>query len=293
MTDRIIEIAETSAFLSFENHLLKIRLSDRQIVSVPVGEIQCLVLANPALTITGSLLAELANAGVIVVISGSNRMPVSMQLPLEGNYIQTERFHAQTQASQPLNKRLWQRIIKEKIKRQGMLLKNLYGDDFSLLSWSKEVNSGDTNNLEGRAATVYWKHIFNDRFCRDRTLSDNNLLLNYGYAILRAMTARACCSAGLHPTLGINHHNRYNPYCLADDLMEPYRYLVDKKVAELNPANQMICELDKKMRSELLSSLLSKVETERGMWQLSDLLRISAGQVADSYQSGEVKLQYN
>ena len=180
MTDRIIEIAETSAFLSLENHLLKIRLAERKLITVPVNEIQCLVLANPAVTVTGALLAELAAAGVIVVSSGSNRLPVGMQLPLDGNYIQNERFRAQLKASQPLNKRLWQCIIKEKIRRQGLLLQHIRNDDFNLLAWSKEVNSGDTNNLEGRAAVVYWKHIFNQHFCRDRECSDNNLLLNYG-----------------------------------------------------------------------------------------------------------------
>ena len=292
MTDRIIEIAETSAFLSLENHLLKIRLAERKLITVPVNEIQCLVLANPAVTVTGALLAELAAAGVIVVSSGSNRLPVGMQLPLDGNYIQNERFRAQLKASQPLNKRLWHCIIKEKIRRQGLLLQHIRNDDFNLLAWSKEVNSGDTNNLEGRAAVVYWKHIFNQHFCRDRECSDNNLLLNYGYAILRAMAARACCSVGLHPTLGVNHHNRYNPYCLADDLMEPFRYVIDKKVAELNPNNQIINNLSREIRAELLNSLLTKIETARGMWQISALLRISAGQIAESYQCGEVKLKY-
>ena len=157
---------------------------------------------------------------------------------------------------------------------------------------SKEVKSGDTNNTESRAAVIYWKHIFNQKFLRDRDCADNNLLLNYGYAILRAMTARAICSVGLHPTLGINHHNRYNPYCLADDLMEPYRYIVDRKVAALNPENLAVSALTRELRAELISCLLAKVETERGAWQLSDLLRISAGQVAESYQEGELCLKY-
>ena len=106
------------------------------------------------------------------------------------------------------------------------------------------------------------------------------------------MAARACCSVGLHPTLGVNHHNRYNPYCLADDLMEPFRYVIDKKVAELNPNNQIINNLSREIRAELLNSLLTKIETARGMWQISALLRISAGQIAESYQCGEVKLKY-
>lgn len=293
MTDRIIEIADTAAFLSLDNGLLKIKLPTGDITSVPVSEIQCLILANPAVTITGALLAGLASAGVITVISGSNRMPVAMQLPLDGNYIQNERFRAQIGASLPLRKRLWQTVIREKIKKQGELLIRLHGDDFNLLKLSSLVNSGDTENIEGRAAVIYWKHLFDKPFLRDRDEVDNNALLNYGYAVLRAMTARACCAAGLHPTLGINHHNRYDPYCLADDLMEPFRWLVDCKVAELNPQNHEVQELTREVRRELLNALLQKVETGKGMWHLADLLKTSAFQVADSFQSGENKLHYS
>ena len=293
MTDRIIEIADTAAFLSYENHLLKIRVPDGGVTTVPVSEIQCLILANPALTITGALLAELAEAGVMVVTSGSNRLPVSMHLPLDGNYVQNERFRSQISASLPLQKRLWQCVVKEKIRSQGQLLHDLHGDDFHLLQMSTQVSSGDKENLEGRAAVIYWKHLFAEPFFRDRDESDNNMLLNYGYAILRAMTARACCGAGLHPTLGINHHNRYNPYCLADDLMEPYRWLVDRKVVELNPENNSLDSLSRELRRELLETLLGKVQTSRGMWSLSDLLKRSAFQLAESFTSGEMRLHYD
>ena len=292
MIERIIEIADTAALLSLENNLLKIKIPDKEVTNVPVAEIQCLILANPALTITGALLAALASKNVIVVISGTNRMPSAMQIPLDANYIQNERFRAQTAAALPLNKRLWQTIIKEKIKNQGRLLKKLHGNDFNLLKLSEKVNSGDTENIEGRAAAIYWKNLFNSPFLRDRENNDNNLLLNYGYAILRAMTARACCGAGLHPTLGINHHNRYNSYCLADDLMEPFRFVIDEKVAELNPDNNTVVELTKDFRKELLNTLLEKIETSQGYWQISDLLKKSAIQVAESYQTGEMHLRY-
>lgn len=292
MIEHIIEIADTAAFLSLENNLLKIKIPDKDITTVPITEIQCLILANPAVTITGALMSELALHGVIIVISGTNRLPTAMQLPLDANYIQNERFRAQTTASMPLNKRLWQIIIKEKIKNQGKLLQKLHGDDFHLLKLSEKVNSGDTENIEGRAAAIYWKNIFSVPFIRDRENDDNNLLLNYGYAILRAMTARACCGAGLHPTLGINHHNRYNSYCLADDLMEPFRFIIDRKVAELNPENNKVTELTKELRKELLNVLLEKIETSHGNWQISDLLKTSAAQVAESYKSEEIKLKY-
>ena len=292
MTDRIIEIADTAAHLSLDNNLLKLKLPTGQCTTVPISEIQCLIIANPAVTVTGALLAQLSDSGAIVVISGSNRLPTAMQLPLNGNYIQNERFRAQISASVPLNKRLWQTVIKEKIRRQGLLLKSLHGDDFGLLKLSSLVTSGDTENTEGRAAVVYWKHLFGKPFLRERENSDNNLLLNYGYAVLRAIAARACCGAGLHPTLGINHHNRYNPYCLADDIMEPYRWVVDQMVVTLNPENFQITELNRTLRQKLLEAVLCKIDTKDGTWNISDLLKHNAVQIAESFQCGELKLKY-
>lgn len=292
MTDRIIEIADTAARVSSENKLLKICVSDSQKVTVPLAEIQCLILANPAVSISGAVLSGLAESGSIIVISGANRLPTAMQLPLNGNYIQNERFRAQVSASVPLNKRLWQLVIKEKIKSQGLLLKSSHGDDCNLLKLSRSVNSGDTENLEARAAVIYWKNLFAVPFLREREASDNNLLLNYGYAVLRAMAARACCAAGLHPTLGINHHNRYNPYCLADDIMEPYRWVIDRAVLDLNPENLPVAELTREIRRKLLEVLMEKISTRRGLYSLSDILRHNAVQIAESFQSGEIKLKY-
>jgi len=293
MTERIIEIAEQSAFLNLSNNLLSIRLKDGQTVTIPVGEVQCLILANPAVSITGALMAALAENGAVVVISGKDRLPVAMQLPIKGNYVQNERFRSQIAAKLPLKKRLWQSVIQEKIRRQGELLKKLHGDDCGLLNLSEKVRSGDPDNIESRAAVIYWKNFWSGAFQRDREADDSNILLNYGYAILRAITARACCAAGLHPTIGINHHNRYNAYCLADDLMEPFRTVVDEAVYNLNPANEYIEELTQDMRRMLISALQGKINTANGMWKISDLIQKSAQQAADSFQSGEMLLHYN
>ena len=160
MTDRIIEIAETAAFLSLENQLLKIRLPDGQTTLVPTAEIQCLILANPAVTITGALLDALAENGAVVVISGKDRLPIAMQLPISGNYIQQERFRSQIEAKLPLRKRLWQTVIQEKIRRQGELLQKLHSDDFGLLNLTEKVRSGDPDNIESRAAVIYWKNFW-------------------------------------------------------------------------------------------------------------------------------------
>lgn len=293
MTERIIEIAEQSAFLNLSNNLLSIRLKDGKTAEIPVGEVQCLILANPAVTMTGALLAALAENNAVVVISGKDRLPIAMQLPISGNYIQQERFRSQTEAKLPLKKRLWQTVIQEKIRRQGELLQKLHHDDFGLLNLAEKVRSGDPDNIESRAAVIYWKNFWKSSFRRDRDAADSNMMLNYGYAVLRAITARACCGAGLHPTIGINHHNRYNAYCLADDLMEPFRTVVDEAVYNLNPENTYIEELTQDIRRQLISSLQGKLNTADGMWKISDLIQRSAQQVAESFQTGEMLLRYN
>ena len=293
MTERIIEIAEQSAFLNLSNNLLNIRLKDGKTAEIPVSEIQCLILANPAITLTGALLAALAENGAAVVISGKDRLPIGMQLPISGNYIQQERFCSQIEAKLPLKKRLWQTVIREKIRRQGELLQKLHNDDFGLLNLAEKVRSGDPDNIESRAAVIYWKNFWTSSFRRDRGVADSNMMLNYGYAVLRAITARACCAAGLHPTVGINHHNRYNAYCLADDLMEPFRTVIDETVYKLNPENLYIDELTQDMRRQLISSLQGKLDTSDGMWKISDLIQHSANQLVESFQTGEMLLRYN
>lgn len=265
MTDRIIEIADTAASLSLADGVLKITLPERPESRIPIAEIQCLILANPAVRISGAVLSALAERRAVVVVSGTDRMPSALQIPLCGNYLQTERFNSQINAPKPLVKRLWQCVVKAKVRSQGMLLKELYGDDFGVSGLVDKVNSGDTMNIEARAAVIYWKHIFKRPFVRDREARDNNLILNYGYAVLRAMTARACCGAGLHPTVGINHHNRYDPFCLADDLMEPFRWVVDKTAWMLNPENLPVSDLSGEVRRKILSALLEKLPTPHGM----------------------------
>ena len=292
MTDRIIEIADTAASLSLGNRLLKIKLPDKPEYTLPVAEVQCLILANPAIRISGALLAALAENKAAVVICGPDRLPAAMQISLAGNYLQSEKFLAQIESAKPLRKRLWQSVVKAKIAAQATLLAELHHDDCGLPQLAAKVTSGDTGNLEGRAAATYWKNLFDAPFVRDRDAPDSNRLLNYGYAILRAMTARACCAAGLHPTLGINHHNRYDPFCLADDLMEPYRPVVDRVVYRLNPANREIAALTTDHRRALLAGLLDKIATRNGRWALTDLLRRAAEQTARSFQCGENRLLY-
>ena len=204
--------------------------------TVPIEDLGVIILDNKQITITQGLIDALLENNCALITCDSRRMPVGLMLPLAGNTIQNERFRSQLNSSLPLRKQLWQQTIESKIRNQAAVLKYVTGMEHkNMLKWSDSVRSGDADNMEARAAVYYWKTIFpNDPcFIRDREDEGANALLNYGYAILRAVVARALVGAGLLPTLGIHHHNRYNAYCLADDIMEPYRPYVDKLVVEM------------------------------------------------------------
>lgn len=204
--------------------------------TVPIEDLGVIILDNKQITITQGLIDALLENNCALITCDSKRMPVGLMLPLAGNTIQNERFRSQLDSSLPLRKQLWQQTIEAKIRNQAAVLKYVTGQEHkNMLKWSDSVRSGDADNMEARAAVYYWKTIFpNDPcFIRDREDEGANALLNYGYAILRAVVARALVGAGLLPTLGIHHHNRYNAYCLADDIMEPYRPYVDKLVVEI------------------------------------------------------------
>ena len=204
--------------------------------TVPIEDIGVVILDHKQITVTQALLAELLDNNCAVITCDSRQLPVGLLLPLAGNTIQNERFRNQLDASLPLKKQLWQQTIESKIRNQAAMLEYTTGEVHNnMLKWSDSVKSGDTENMEARAAVYYWKTIFPDNpyFVRDHEGGGANALLNYGYAILRAIVARALVASGLMPTLGIHHHNRYNAYCLADDIMEPYRPYVDKVVVDI------------------------------------------------------------
>lgn len=203
--------------------------------TIPVEDIGLIVLDCPQITVTEGLLEALLKNNCAVVTCDKSHLPVGLLLPLYGNKVQTERYAEQIAASLPLKKQLWQQTVQCKIRNQAAMLKYVTGVEArNMLIWADSVKSGDADNLEGRAAAFYWKTLFvdNPRFTRgDEDIV--NVMLNYGYAIVRAIVARALVGAGLIPTLGIHHHNRYDAYCLADDIMEPYRPYVDKLVVEI------------------------------------------------------------
>lgn len=204
--------------------------------TIPIEDIGVVLLDHKQITITQGLLEALLANNVAVITCDSSRMPLGLLMPLSSHTVQSERFQAQIDASVPLRKQLWQQTVQAKISNQAYVLENFRGVVVkNMRVWVDDVKSGDSDNLEARAAAYYWKNAFPmiPDFKRGREGVPPNNLLNYGYAILRAVVARSLVGSGLLPTLGIHHHNRYNAYCLADDIMEPYRPFVDKMVIEI------------------------------------------------------------
>ncbi len=256
------------AYLSMEHAQLVVKLKnasnkagqessrEEEIRTIPIEDIGMIVLENRQITITTSLIAALIDNNAAVVTCDNRSMPTGLLMPLSGNTIQNERFRAQLDASLPLRKQLWQQTVSMKIANQGKTLKkNTDAECGCMEAWSKEVRSGDPMNLEARAAAYYWKNLFLSfpNFTRDREGNYPNNFLNYGYAILRAIVARSLVGSGLLPTLGIHHQNRYNAYCLADDIMEPYRPFVDQLVIQLMKDYPNEELLTKEIKAKLLT----------------------------------------
>ena len=238
-----------------KNDTLSTLVKEECVKRVPIEDIGVVVLDNKQITITQGVLGELLGNNVAVITCDEHRMPSGLMLPLAGNTTQSERFRHQIEASLPLKKQLWQQTVQVKILNQSRVLhhcRNLKCGNME--AWVKQVKSGDAENMEGRAAAFYWKSLFGgiENFNRDREGAPPNNLLNYGYAILRAVVARALVGSGLLPTLGIHHHNRYNAYCLADDIMEPYRPFVDQLVIDMMRRYKDISELNTEMKRDLL-----------------------------------------
>ena len=237
-----------------KNDTLPERFKQKAEISKPIEDIGVIVLDNKQITVTSGLLEALLENNCAVITCDSKSMPVGLMLPLYGNTTQNERFRYQLDASMPLKKQLWQQTIKMKIENQAAVLKKCTGEEIRCMKvWASEVKSGDSDNMEARAAAYYWKNLFPiEGFTRDRDGTSPNNLLNYGYAILRAVVARGLVTSGLLPTLGVHHHNRYNAYCLADDIMEPYRPYVDELVYNIVASDMDSNVLTKELKAKLL-----------------------------------------
>ena len=292
MIEHVIDLSTEPARLSIDTGRLLIDREGADPVTVPIEEVAVLVVAHPQVTYTQAVLAQLAQAGGVFIACDNRRLPAALMLPLAQHHRQTARFADQANASAPAKKRAWQQIVTAKIRAQARLLEEAHGDDRGLAALVQRVKSGDPDNLEGQAARRYWPVLFDDpTFRRDRDLGGPNALLNYGYAVLRAIIARAICAAGLHPSLGVHHHNQYDAFCLADDLMESFRPLVDRAVVgyvrAIAPEEP---ELDKDAKAALIGALAftryRAKDEARTLFDIAarlaaSLVKIYAGQAKD------------
>jgi CRISPR-associated protein Cas1 len=233
MIRKTVEFTTPGTRLSVAHRQLVIERPEQRPATLPIEDLGVVIVDDVRATYTQSVFIELLAAGATVMVTGRDHLPAGMMLPLDAHHVQTERHLAQVEASEPTKKRAWQALIQAKIAQQGAVLAHFTGDHGGLAAMAQRVRSGDPDNLEAQAAQRYWPLLFGKDFRRDRDADGINALLNYGYAVVRAATARAIVASGLIPSLGVFHRNRGNPFCLADDLLEPYRPYVDWRVKRL------------------------------------------------------------
>jgi CRISPR-associated protein Cas1 len=290
---RILEFSASPAFVRLRLGQMVIEREGRPDVSVPLEDVAVIVASHPQAVFTNALYAEFLKLGGAVVICDQHHNPAGMLLPLVGHSTQQERFEAQAAAGAPLKKRLWACIVRAKVERQGALLRDVCGEDAGLGALALRVRSGDAGNLEALAAQRYWARIFGDAAFRRRREGDGpNALLNYGYAVLRAAVARAICAAGLHPSLGLHHCNRYDPFCLADDLMEPFRPIVDSVVVSIVRERGVAAPLDRQSKTDILAVLSGRFEANRETRALFDWLSSPAASLARIFAGSRESLVF-
>jgi CRISPR-associated protein Cas1 len=230
MIRKTVEFSTPGTRLTVANRQLVIERPDLPRATLPIEDLGVVIVDDRRATYTQAVFIELLAAGATVMVTGYDHLPAGMVLPLDAHHVQTERHRAQVEASEPTCKQAWRALISAKLAQQGCVLEHFNGADGGLLAMSRRVRSGDPENLEAQGAQRYWPALFGKEFRRDREASGINAMLNYGYAVVRAATARAIVAAGLIPSLGVFHKHRANPFCLADDLLEPYRPFVDWRV---------------------------------------------------------------
>lgn len=268
MTDRVLDVSEEPARLYVRNGLLIVESNGAERAAIPCRELAAVVIGHRQVSLTQSVLSELAKAGALLVTCDEKFQPASMVLPLHVHHAQAERFRRQAGLATPKKKRLWQAIVQAKLRAQANALEQVSGSDQGLRALAMRVRSGDPDNIEARAARHYWLRLFEEEnFRRADEENARNHLLDYGYAVLRSMTARAICAAGLHPTFSLFHNNVHNAFGLADDLMEPFRPIVDLAVR-----GQKELELSGKTKRELIACLLSRFVADGEERALADIL---------------------
>lgn len=284
-----------AAYLSLRDGQLLVRLPDEERSrSIPIEDIGVLILDHQQISITHGLMNALEAHKCALITCSASHMPSGLFLPLDAHSLQSERFQTQIEVTLPLKKQLWQQTVRMKIQNQARVLEEVYAHpQANMLAWVKQVRSGDPDNLEARAAAYYWANLFPSlpKFTREREESAPNALLNYGYALLRAVVARSLVSVGLLPTLGIHHHNRYNAYCLADDIMEPYRPYVDKFVQEIYE-REYPESLTKDIKHRLLTIMEQDVVIDGITHPLSIAISLTASSLVRCFEGISKQIDY-
>ena len=272
MIGGLVEVAENGRYLSVHRRFLKVSEKGEELGRVPLDDITALILSGSQITLSKNLMVELAERKAIIVTCGRNWHPISISLPFGVHYEAAGILRDQIDASQPLRKRLWQQIVQAKIDNQAAVLRRHARETRAigeLAVLHQRVRSGDPDNMEAQAARHYWPTLMGPDFRRDRHSDGVNAFLNYGYTILRAATARAVCGSGLHPSLGIHHGTRVNPFALVDDLMEPFRPLVDSIAHEIY---EDAAELDATHKRALAAVLREDMMMETGVSPVANCL---------------------
>jgi CRISPR-associated protein Cas1 len=283
------------AYLKTVNEQLVIEMPGTgETKSTPIEDIGLLILDHQQITITQALLAKLLAKNTAVITCDDTHHPTGMLLSLDGHTLQSQKFQAQVDATLPLKKQLWQQTVACKIANQAVMLAFAREENKLLLNLAATVKSGDSENYEAQAAAYYWKRVFPDflDFRRERYGPPPNNLLNYGYAILRAIVARSLTASGLLPTLGIHHRNQYNAYCLADDIMEPYRPYVDYTVWQIVRNNGKYLEMSPSMKKDLLAIPAMDVKIDGKKSPLMNAVQRTTASLAKCYEGTTRKLLY-
>ena len=263
--------------------------------TIPIEDIGIMVLDNQQITISQALIAKLLHNNIAFITCDNTHHPTGLMLNLDGNTLQSERFATQITATLPLKKQLWAQTVEQKVLNQAAVLKQQKQGDYQILiAYTKNIRSGDPDNIEGTSAAYYWKNIFGKEknFVRDREGISPNHVLNYGYALIRAGMARALVGSGLLPTLGIHHRNKYNAYCLADDIMEPYRPIVDSIVCQMLAQNQITEEISKENKQTLLQLFTHDVLIDNEKSPLLVAMQRTSASLVKCYEGSQRKILY-
>lgn len=289
MVGRILELNRKNLAVHKFRGFLSVRENGSEIGRAELDDLDAILVSSQDLIWSNSALAHLAHNNVPVMILGANYSPVAVVLPLNGHHQQSYQMASQLAASNPLKKQIWARLVRHKIAAQAAVLDEIGIPSERVKKLSYAVRSGDPDNREGMAAQAYWPLLFGKTFRRDRTLAGTNSMLNYGYAVLRAATARAIVSSGLHPSLSVHHRSGGDPLALADDLMEPFRPTIDLCIYELLLEGATTVE---ESRNQIVDCLSALFETKTGNSPLSQVLVRLAQSTAKSFGNGKVNLTF-